>query len=164
MCYDNNCRMPRKTLGSSRAGWISEAKYCMLWKMAIRYKWVALPVLTLGLGLSWLGFAAQGQLLPSGGLLSSFMLLKSLSALRTIDTLSYSLSGPIKELQVGGGLLVPSLSVRRLWLLAGRVWFFERWFWACAARWRIGERLSSVVPSIHSLSRSFVNKLSCILR
>lgn len=136
----------------------------MLRRLAIRYKWLTLPVLTLGLGLSWLRFIAQGQLLPAGGLLSPLILLKPLSAVRTIDALSYSLSAPIKELQVGGGLLMPSLSVRRLWLLAGRVWLFERWFWACAARWRICGRLSSVVSSTQSLGRNLINKLNLIVR
>ena len=91
----------------------------MVRRLAIRYKWLTLPVLSLGLGLSWLGFAAQGQLLPAGGLLTPLIVHRSLSALRTIDALSYSLSAPIKELQVGGGLL-SAFAFRPSSLVAGR--------------------------------------------
>jgi hypothetical protein len=125
----------------------------MSWRMISQYKWVALPVFTLALFLSWFAFTAQGQLLPSGGLLSGFIILKSVPAFRLIDALSNPLTAPIKIFQVGGGLLVPSIYVRRLWLLAGRVWFFERWFWAYAGRWRIFGRLSWVALYTQSLGR-----------
>ncbi len=136
----------------------------MLRRLAIRYKWLTLPVLSLGLGLSWLGFAAQGQLFPAGGLFTPLIVHRSLSALRTIDALSYSLSAPIKELQVGGGLLVPSLSVRRLWLLAGRHWFIERWFWVCAIRWRICHRFASLVSSGQNRVGNLIDKLTSTIR
>lgn len=129
-----------------------------------QYKWCALPVFTLALVLSYVLFAAQGQLLPSGGLLSTFIILKSLPAFKLIEAVSYPLSVPIKELQVGGGLLVPSLAVRRQWLLAGRAWFFERWFWVSMARMKVFGQVCCFTEYIQTLSRGLFKRLDSFLR
>lgn len=129
-----------------------------------QYKWIALPAITLALVLSWLVLVAQGQLLPSGGLISTFLIFKSLPAFKLIEAVSYPLSAPIKQLQVGGGLLVPSLAIRRLWLLAGRVWFFERWSWAFTGGTRVFERLFRFVGRTQSMSKNLVERFDSFFR